>query len=130
MGLNLFVWQNVYHFFNDRVQMQWGTSTFIPNQLNTFVKFNGEKYSTLSALFDKAGLGDLSLLKDKDFDIDTLQEANLDGVMDLICLYFGLFVSKFRNKVGGFYKQMEEGFLAVLSTLKCVWLCLSNLFET
>jgi len=54
------------------------------DRLSTFVKFNDEKYPGLSALFDKAGLGGLNLLKDKEFDIEALQDANLDGLTEYI----------------------------------------------
>ena len=50
------------------------------DEFSIFVKFNDEKYPGLNALFDKAWLGDLSLLKDTEFDIDTLQGANLERV--------------------------------------------------
>jgi hypothetical protein len=54
------------------------------DRLSTFLKTDTEKYPGLTAMFKEAGLGDLFQLKDLDFDIDTLQDANLDALRDYI----------------------------------------------
>ncbi len=54
------------------------------DRLSTFVKLNEEKYHGLIRLFSKAGLGDLMKLKIKEFDIDTIQTANLDGLTEYL----------------------------------------------
>ena len=52
------------------------------DRLSTFVGLSEEKYPRLFELFASSGLGDLVKLKEKSFDIDTLQEANLDGLLE------------------------------------------------
>jgi hypothetical protein len=54
------------------------------DRLSTFVNLDSEKYPPLTSLFQEAGLADLFLLKDKDFDVELMQEANLDGLMRYI----------------------------------------------
>ncbi len=54
------------------------------DRLSTFVKLNEEKYSGLIKLFSKAGLEQLMELKDKEFTIDSMQAANLDGLTEYI----------------------------------------------
>ncbi|WP_053179088.1 hypothetical protein [Sunxiuqinia dokdonensis] len=54
------------------------------DRLSTFVKLDEEKYPDLIRLFDEAGLGDLVHLKEKNFDIDALQEANLNGLAEYL----------------------------------------------
>ncbi len=56
------------------------------DRLSTFVKLNEEKYPGLIKLFSKAGLGDLLKLKDKEFNIDNMQAANLDGLAEYLKL--------------------------------------------
>lgn len=52
--------------------------------LSTFTNIDTEKYPRLTAMFEEAGLGDLFKLKDKEFDLDALQDANLDALRDYI----------------------------------------------
>lgn len=54
------------------------------DRLSTFMKIDTEKYPGLTAMFEEAGLGDLFKLKNKEFDLDTLQDANLDALRDYI----------------------------------------------
>ena len=54
------------------------------DRLSTFVHLKEEKYPGLVQLFSEAGLDDLKELKNKDFDIDSLQEANLDAFAEYI----------------------------------------------
>lgn len=54
------------------------------DRLSTFVKFNEEKYPGLVQLFRKAGLETLLDLKNKEFTIDSMQAANLDGLVEYI----------------------------------------------
>lgn len=54
------------------------------DRLSTFVKFNEEKYPRLVQLFRKAGLETLFELKKKEFTIDSMQTANLDGLVEYI----------------------------------------------
>ena len=54
------------------------------DRLSTFVKFNEEKYPGLTQLFRKAGLETLFELKNKEFTIDSMQAANLDGLVEYI----------------------------------------------
>lgn len=54
------------------------------DRLSTFVKFNEEKYPGLTQLFRKAGLETLLELKNKEFSIDSMQAANLDGLVEYI----------------------------------------------
>lgn len=54
------------------------------DRLSTFVKLKEEKYPGLIQLFRKAGLEKLMDLKDKEFTIDSMQTANLDGLTEYI----------------------------------------------
>lgn len=54
------------------------------DRLSTFAKLNEAKYPALTRLFEQAGLADLFHLKDKDFDVEMMQEANLEGLMRYI----------------------------------------------
>lgn len=54
------------------------------DRLSTFVKLKEEKYPGLIQLFCKAGLEKLMDLKDKEFTIDSMQTANLDGLTEYI----------------------------------------------
>lgn len=54
------------------------------DRISTYINLNTEKYPELINLFEKAGLGGLTELRNKKFDIDTLQEANFDGLMRFI----------------------------------------------
>lgn len=54
------------------------------DRLSTFVKLKEENYPGLIQLFDKAGLGMLKELKDKEFTIDSMQTANLEGLAEYI----------------------------------------------
>lgn len=54
------------------------------DRLSTFVKLNEEKYPGLIQLFRKAGLETLFELKTKEFTIDSMQAANLDGLLEYI----------------------------------------------
>jgi hypothetical protein len=54
------------------------------DRLSTFVKLDEEKYPELLMLFKEAGMEDLLQLKTKDFNIDDMQVANLDGLVDYL----------------------------------------------
>lgn len=54
------------------------------DRLSTFVKLKEEKYPGLIELFCKAGLEQLMELKNKEFTIDSMQAANLDGLTEYI----------------------------------------------
>lgn len=54
------------------------------DRLSTFVNFNEAKYPGLTQLFRKAGLETLFELKKKEFTIDSMQAANLDGLIEYI----------------------------------------------
>jgi hypothetical protein len=54
------------------------------DRLSTFMKLNEKQHSSLIRLFHEAEIDDLMQLKDKDFNIDTIQEANLDGLAEYI----------------------------------------------
>ena len=54
------------------------------DRLSTFVKLEEEKYPGLIQLFCKAGLEQLMDLKNKEFTIDSMQFANLDGLTEYI----------------------------------------------
>jgi len=54
------------------------------DRLSTFVKLKEEKYPGLIELFCKAGLKQLLELKNKEFTIDSMQAANLDGLTEYI----------------------------------------------
>lgn len=54
------------------------------DRLSTFIKLKEEKYPGLIELFCKAGLEKLMELKDKEFTIDSMQAANLDGLTEYI----------------------------------------------
>jgi len=54
------------------------------DRLSTFVNFREDKYPGLTQLFVNAGLGSLMDLKDKKFDIDSMQEASLEGLSEYI----------------------------------------------
>jgi len=54
------------------------------DRLSTFINLNEEKYPQLIKLFDEAGMGDVKELKNKKFDIDSLQDANLEALMHYI----------------------------------------------
>lgn len=51
------------------------------DRLSTFVGMNEEKYPALNQLFCQAGISGFKELRNKKFDIDSLQEANLEGLM-------------------------------------------------
>lgn len=54
------------------------------DRLSTFINLREDKYPQLIELFVQAGLGDIKELKNKKFDIDSLQDANLEALMDYI----------------------------------------------
>ncbi len=54
------------------------------DRLSTFINLREEKYPQLIKLFDEAGMGDVKELKNKKFDIDSLQDANLEALMNYI----------------------------------------------
>lgn len=54
------------------------------DRLSTFINIDTEKYPKLTALFVEAGLGKIFELKEKELDIETLQDANLDGLRNYI----------------------------------------------
>ena len=54
------------------------------DRLSTFINIDTERYPKLTALFVEAGLEEIFELKEKEFDIETLQDANLDGLRDYI----------------------------------------------
>ncbi len=54
------------------------------DRLSTFVNMKEEKYPGLISLFAKAGLENLMDLKNKEFTIDSMQTANLDGLTEYI----------------------------------------------
>lgn len=54
------------------------------DRLSTFMRTDTEKYPRLTKMFKEAGLGDLFLLKNKKFDLETLQDANLDALRDYV----------------------------------------------
>jgi len=54
------------------------------DRLSTFVNMPENQYPQLLELFNEAGLGELSELKNKAFDVETLQLANLDGLSEYI----------------------------------------------
>ncbi|MFA9388753.1 MAG: hypothetical protein ACERKD_03045 [Prolixibacteraceae bacterium] len=56
------------------------------DRLSTFVNLKEEKYPKLMKLFEAAGLGNLNNLKEISFDINTMQEANLDGLSEYMQL--------------------------------------------
>jgi len=54
------------------------------DRLSTFINLNENKHKDLIDIFCEAGLGSLMHLKDKEFDIDTLQTASLNGLSKYI----------------------------------------------
>jgi hypothetical protein len=54
------------------------------DRLSTFINLKEENYPQLIRLFDEAGMGDVKELKNKKFDIDSLQDANLEALMHYI----------------------------------------------
>ena len=54
------------------------------DRLSTFINLQEDKYPQLIELFVQAGLGDIKELKNKKFDIDSLQDANLEALMKYI----------------------------------------------
>ena len=54
------------------------------DRLSTFIKFDENKYPALTSLFKNAGLEELFHLKEKDFDVEKMQEENLDGLVNYI----------------------------------------------
>lgn len=50
------------------------------DRLSTFMNIDEEKYPTLNQLFCDAGLKDIMQLKNKEFSVDAMQSANLDGL--------------------------------------------------
>ena len=54
------------------------------DRLSTFINLQEDKYPQLIELFVQAGLGDVKELKNKKFDIDSLQDANLEALMNYI----------------------------------------------
>jgi hypothetical protein len=54
------------------------------DRLSTFINLDEEKYPKLMQLFTNAGMQDLAQLKDKEFDIESIQTANLDKLRQYI----------------------------------------------
>ena len=54
------------------------------DRLSTFVQLDEEKYPKLHKLFSDAGLGELNQLKHKEFNIEHMQTANLDGLRNYL----------------------------------------------
>ena len=54
------------------------------DRLSTLLNFEEKKYPGLSKLFQEAGIGNISELKEEELDIETLQEANLNGLEEYI----------------------------------------------
>lgn len=54
------------------------------DRLSTFINLHADKYPQLITLFDEAGMGDVKELKNKKFDIDSLQDANLEALLEYI----------------------------------------------
>jgi hypothetical protein len=54
------------------------------DRLSTFINLHEDKYPQLIKLFDEAGMGDIKELKNKKFDIDSLQDANLEALLEYI----------------------------------------------
>lgn len=54
------------------------------DRLSTFIKFDENKYPALTDLFKDAGLEELFHLKEKDFDVEKMQDANLGGLVNYI----------------------------------------------
>ena len=54
------------------------------DRLSTFINLQEDRYPQLIELFVQAGLGDIKELKNKKFDIDSLQDANLEALMNYI----------------------------------------------
>lgn len=54
------------------------------DRLSTFVKLDEEKYPRLMQLFTDAGMKGLAQLKDKAFDIESIQTANLDKLREYL----------------------------------------------
>lgn len=54
------------------------------DRLSTFLNLREDKYPQLIELFVQAGLGEVKELKNKKFDIDSLQDANLEALMNYI----------------------------------------------
>ena len=54
------------------------------DRLSTFVNLDEENYPKLMQLFTDAGMKDLAQLKDKDYDIESIQTANLDKLRDYL----------------------------------------------
>ena len=54
------------------------------DRLSTFIHLQEDKYPQLIELFVQAGLGDIKELRNKKFDIDSLQDANLEALMNYI----------------------------------------------
>ncbi len=54
------------------------------DRLSTFVNLDAEAYPLLHELFQKAGMEELFSLKEKAFDVDTMQETNMDDLVDYL----------------------------------------------
>lgn len=54
------------------------------DRLSTFVNLDVEAYPLLHELFKKAGMEELFRLKEKQFDVDTMQETNMDDLVEYI----------------------------------------------
>ncbi|MBK3519543.1 hypothetical protein [Carboxylicivirga marina] len=54
------------------------------DRLSTFVNLDEEKYPKLMQLFTDAGMQDLAQLKNKYFDIESIQDANLDSLREYL----------------------------------------------
>ncbi|TRX65887.1 hypothetical protein [Carboxylicivirga sp. M1479] len=54
------------------------------DRLSTFMNLNEEKHPQLMQLFTDVGMQELTQLKDKDFDIDSIQDANLDKLKEYL----------------------------------------------
>ena len=54
------------------------------DRLSTFVQLQEDNYPMLMKLFNEAGLKELSQLKDQDFDVDSMQKANIAGLNEYL----------------------------------------------
>lgn len=54
------------------------------DRLSTFIALDEQKHEDLIRLFEQAGIGELSQLKDKKFNVESMQTSHLDGFMEYI----------------------------------------------
>jgi hypothetical protein len=54
------------------------------DRLSTFLQADPEKYPGLAGLFKQAGIDDIFQLREEDLNIQAMQEANLEGLMNYI----------------------------------------------